>query len=149
MDKTQYWRISPGQAGYLWREQKLNHCIALGWSETGNIRGKSEVWLRRQLADLKWPGRGAYRQLADFAWNIQKGDKVVASASGRGIYALGTIIGDYEFDKDLTYKHSREVSWETTFWNPVDIEDDLALCAGPSQFHATLLQISWADFSDN
>src|SRR6266567_443851 len=112
MSQIKYWRISPGQAGYLWREQKLNECVAVGWSETGSIKCKGERWLRDRLKFLKWPGRGAYRQLADFVWNIQKGDKVVVSASGRGVYALGTVIGDYEFNRQLEYRHSRKVTWE-------------------------------------
>ena len=120
--KTGYSRISPGQRGYLWREQKLNDCIALGWSETGSAKGKGQAWLRRRLRELEWPGKRAYSQLADFIWNVQKGHKVVASTSGRGIYALGMITGDYEFDKRLEYQHSRKVTWETTFWDPVGID---------------------------
>ncbi len=117
---TQYWRISPGQHGYLWREQKLHECIALGWSGTGSVKGKSKRWLGRRLKQLGWLGR-SYDQLENFIWNVQKGDKVVASTSGRGIFALGTVKGDYEYDRDLEYKHSRKVLWETTFWHPVDI----------------------------
>src|SRR5882724_4680592 len=51
-----------------------------------------------------------------------EGHKVVASTSGKGIYALGTITGDYEFDKRLEYQHSRKVNWETTFWDLVGID---------------------------
>ena len=137
---TQYWRISPGQGGFLWREQKLNECIALGWSETGSANGKSGPWLRRKLESLKWPGLHAYDQLADFIWNVQTGDKVVASTSAKGIYALGTVTGGYQFNSKLWYKHSREVNWETTFWHPVDI-DDLGLDQDVyNKFHG---QTSW------
>jgi len=34
---------------------------------------------------------------------------------------LGTVIGDYEFNDELEYKHSKKVRWKTTFWHPVDI----------------------------
>jgi hypothetical protein len=127
--KSQFWRISPGEDGYLWREQKLHECIAIGWSETGSARGKSKTWLSRRLKELRWPGPRACDQLAHFIWDVQKGDKVVASTSGRGIYALGTIRGDYEFNRELEYRHNRKVVWETTFWHPVDI-DDLGLRKG-------------------
>lgn len=133
MSETKYWRISPGEKGYLWREQKLNECIALGWSETGNLKGRSRAWLRDKLKILKWPGRRAYSQLEDFVWTMQRGDKIIASTSGRGIYAMGTVIGDYEFNPNLEYKHSRKVNWDTTFWHPVDIEDDLRLNPNASQ----------------
>ncbi len=117
----QYWRISPGQAGFLWREQKLNECIALGWSETGSIKGKSQNWLKGEIERMKW-GRHAYNQLEQFIWDVQKNDKVIASTSGKGVYAIGTVIGDYEFNEELEYKHSRKVRWETTFWHPLKIE---------------------------
>ena len=63
----------------------------------------------------------AFKQFANFCFDVRKGDRVVASSSGTGIYALGTFIGDYEFNKELEYKHSRNVRWETTFWHPVEI----------------------------
>jgi hypothetical protein len=63
----------------------------------------------------------AVNQLNYFVNEVQIGDKVVASTSGKGIYAVGTIIGDYKFNRQLEYKHSRKVQWETTFWHPVDI----------------------------
>lgn len=121
-DEIQYWRISPGQKGYLWREQKLNDCIAIGWSETGSLKNKDENWLRRKLRDMQWPGKRAFEQLSDFCWTVQKGHKVVACTSGKGIYAIGTITGDYEYNEALEYRHSRKVQWETTFWSPVPID---------------------------
>src|SRR5208283_4374068 len=84
--------------------------------------GKSKSWLQSKLKKLRWPGRRAYPQLASFIWDVRKGDKVIASTSGRGIYALGTVIGDYEFNNELEYSHSRKMRWETTFWHPVDID---------------------------
>ena len=121
MKKTRYWKISPGQGGYLWREQKLNECIAIGWSEIGNAKGMDIEALRRKNFDEKPLSRSAANQLNDFINEVKIGDKVIASASGNGIYAVGTIIGGYEFNEELEYQHSRKVRWETTFWHPVDI----------------------------
>jgi hypothetical protein len=118
--ETQYWKISPGQGGYLWREQKLNECIAIGWSEIGNAQGMTEGKLRTKFNHRGWSTQ-AFKQFTDFLYRVRKEDKVVASSSGTGIYALGTVIGDYEFNEELEYKHSRKVRWETTFWHPVDI----------------------------
>jgi len=122
-NEPQYWRISPGEGGYLWREQKLHECIAVGWNETGSAKGRSRPWLRRALKRIPWhPGARAFDQLEDFIWKMRKGDKVVASTSGKGIYALGTVLGDYEYNRNLWYRHSRKVAWETTFWHPVKID---------------------------
>ena len=120
-NEIQYWKISPGAGGFLWREQKLNECIAIGWSEIGNAKGLDIEALRRKKFDGKPLSRSAADQLNKFTNEVQTGDKVIASASGNGIYAVGTVIGDYEFNDELEYKHSRKVLWETTFWHPVDI----------------------------
>jgi len=118
----------------------LHECIAVGWSETGSIKGKSRRWLRKRLKQMRWPGARAYNQLEDFIWNVSKGDKVVASTSAKGIYALGTIIGDYEYNRALEYKHTRKVGWETTFWHPVDIDDLLGHDSIYYKFHGPTSQ---------
>lgn len=117
-----YWKITPGQGGYLWREQKLNECIAIGWSEIGDAKGKDKKALQRMRLEGKPLTDSAARQVNAFVNEVQIGDKVIASTSKKGIFAVGTIIGDYEFNEKLEYQHSRKVRWETTFWHPVSIE---------------------------
>jgi hypothetical protein len=123
-DKLQYWRISPGQEGFLWREQKLNGCIAIGWSKIGDAKKIKSVEraLRDEYSYTKRSADYAAGQIDDFVNQVQVGDRVIASSSGKGIYAVGTIIGNYVFNDELEYKHSRKVRWETTFWSPVEIE---------------------------
>src|SRR5438034_11525124 len=125
MRPSKYWRISPGEGGYLWREQKLNGCIALGWSDIGDAKGLNDEKKLLARFHSKWWGRHSKHgadQLNKFINILDKSDKVVASASAQGIYALGTVTSHYEFDAQLEYSHSRKVSWETTFWSPVKIE---------------------------
>ena len=126
MKTKNYWRISPGQGGFLWREQKLNNCIAIGWSEIGDATGFDKDKLHRTFLKKKYSNREsnyAAGQLDEFINKVSKEDKVAASTSGNGIYAVGTITGDYKFNRELEYKHSREVQWETTFWHPVEISE--------------------------
>ena len=113
-----YWKISPGEEGFLWREQKLNECIAIGWSGIGNAKDKDIDALCKE----NHLSSSAANQLKDFVNNIQVGDRVVASASGKGVYAVGTVFGEYEFKPELEYKHCRRMRWETTFWHPVGID---------------------------
>jgi len=124
--EIKYWRISPGGGGYLWREQKLNGCIAVGWSEIGDAKNLDrdglydrykETWRHSTKREADY----AADQLNDFINNVSIGNKVVASTSGKGIYAVGTVTGNYEYNDKLEYKHSRVVQWETTFWHPVEI----------------------------
>jgi hypothetical protein len=117
-----YWKITPGEGGYLWREQKLNECIAIGWTDINeDIKGITEKELCQKKCDGRKLSSVAVEQINAFVNEVQIGHKVIASTSGKGIYAVRTVIGDYEFNDELEYKHSRKVQWETTFWNPVDI----------------------------
>jgi hypothetical protein len=152
---TQYWKITPGEGGFLWREQKLNGCIAIGWSDIKNIKGITEEKLRHKKCDGKILTPSAVKQINAFVNEVKIGDKVIASTSGKGIYAVGTIIGDYEFNDELEYKHSRKVQWETTFWHPVHIS--LLKLRPPlcNKFHGrssqtikNLTEDEWKKFSD-
>ncbi len=157
--KTQFWRISPGQGGFLWREQKLNNCIAIGWSEIDDAKNSDKEKLRQSLRKKMKYKKGeanyAAGQLDAFINKVSVGDKVIASTSGKGIYAVGTIIGEYKFNGELEYKHSREVQWETTFWHPVEINS----CEFPkslyNKFHGRSSQTiryleedEWEEFCD-
>jgi hypothetical protein len=92
----------------------------LNGTKIGNAKGMTKEKLRNKF---NHPGEStqAFKQFANFCFDVRKGDRVIASSSGTGIYALGTVIGDYEFNEELEYKHSRNVRWETTFWHPVEI----------------------------
>ena len=116
-----YWRISPGEGGRLWREQKLHDCVSIGWWDIGNLKHMSKKGLESAVKKLGW-SKQALNQIRQFRDEVNKGDKVIASSSRPGVYALGTVMGDYQFRKDLEYRQTRKVQWETTFWNPVKIE---------------------------
>ncbi len=111
---TKFWRISPGEDGFLWNEQKANGCIAIGWDEIGDAKNMDKKALRAACSKAGFSSIDA-NQLNNFINLISIGDKVVASASAKGIFAIGTITGDYEFDRKLEYKHSRKVKWEKIF----------------------------------
>ena len=80
-----FWKISPGEGGYLWREQKLNECIAIGWSEIGDAKGKDKTALHRMKFEGKPLTGSAARQINAFVNEVQIGDKVIASTSGKGV----------------------------------------------------------------
>jgi hypothetical protein len=155
MKNTQYWKITPGQEGFLWREQKLNECIAIGWTEIKKVKiGITEEELSRKRCDGRFLSPQSVNQIYNFVNKIRKGDKVIASTSGKGIYAIGTIVGDYNFNDKLEYKHSRKVQWETTFWSPVKIGELKLSEKLQNKFHGrssqTIRKLSeeeWREFS--
>ena len=110
-----YWRISPGEGGRIWREQKLHDCVSIGWWEIGNVTSLSKKGLEAAVEKLGW-SKQACTQIRQFRYELNIGDKVVVSASKTGIYALGTVMGNYQFNNDLEYRQTRKVRWETTFW---------------------------------
>ena len=113
------WKIAPGGAGYLWTEQRDNNCIAIGWNGVGNLKGKSDEAIEKKFK-IKY--EGSPRQLLKFYKKVRNGDKVIAS-SGKKIFGIGTVIGNYKFNKNLEFKHSKPVRWEITFWSPLDVKE--------------------------
>lgn len=125
-EEIRYWKIAPGKHGFLWVEQRDNSCIAIGWNRVGELKNKSKEELKKALEDAGHKSSSlAVTQLWLFQNEIRKGDKVIAS-SGKYVYGLGTIKGDCELDKTLTYQHMRPVSWEVKFWKPMSLDEELS-----------------------
>ena len=41
-----FWRISPGEEGFLWSEQEQNNCIAIGGNEIGDASNMNKKAIR-------------------------------------------------------------------------------------------------------
>lgn len=115
-----FWKIAPGSEGWLWVEQRDNNCIAVGWNDVGNLnKFKNDAAIEKRFHEIY--EENTPRQLLKFYRKVRRGDKVVAS-SGEWIFGIGTVIGNYKFNKRLTYQHSKPVAWEFTFWAPLNVE---------------------------
>lgn len=122
-----YWKVAPGDRGSLWVEQRENSCIAIGWNEVNNLRKyKGDEQIKKKFKGIKDYEGSSPRQLLMFYHDVIKEDKIVAS-SGPYIFGIGTVAGGYKFDNDLSYCHSKPVRWNITFWNPIDIYDDIKI----------------------
>ncbi|MBN1861907.1 MAG: hypothetical protein JW840_10680 [Candidatus Thermoplasmatota archaeon] len=120
-----YWKIAPGDKGFLWVEQRDNDCIAVGWNDVGNLKNfKNNEEIKKKFKE-EYPNR-RHKQLISFFNDVLIGDKIVAS-SGRHIFGIGTITGSYRYNDELYYCHSKPVQWGITFWDPIDIYDDIRL----------------------
>lgn len=117
-----YWKIAPGSHGFLWVEQRDHACIAIGWDEIGNLNDyRSEEAIRKIFREF-WGAKSRPSQLLMFYKDVKRGDKVLAN-SGKLIYGLGTITGNYKYNEELYYSHSRPVRWNFKFWEPLDVEE--------------------------
>ena len=63
-----------------------------------------------------WPDKaGKWRELWNFANEVDKGDVVVANRGRTSIVGIGKSEGEYYFDSTRTeYKHCLKVNWENT-----------------------------------
>lgn len=116
-----YWKIAPGRHGNLWAEQRDSNCISIGWNDVGNLKKySSDEKIKQKFKNLGYPSRPF--QLLKFYHNVSRGDKIIAS-SGKKIYGIGTVMGNYKYDENLEYAHSKPVKWEVTFWEPLDVDE--------------------------
>jgi hypothetical protein len=120
--KEKYWKIAPGSGGSAWVEQRDNNCIAIGWGETGDLnKYKTESRIRRKFSEVFHGEKTRPTQLLKFYREIHEHDKILAN-SGREIYGVGRVTGRYKYDDGLYYEHSRPVRWESTYWEPLNVE---------------------------
>lgn len=119
--EIRYWKIAPGGKGFLWVEQRESNCIAVGWSDIDNLNNYSTDELIKEKFKILWP-KSKPHQLLKFYHEVRRDDKIVAS-SGKKIYGFGTVMGGYKFNENLEYCHSVPIKWETTFWEPLDVDE--------------------------
>jgi len=124
-----YWKIAPGEGGFAWVEQRDKGCIAVGWNDIGDLdKYPNDEAIKKKFYQLRkkiWGSKTAPYQLLTFYRKVEREDKIVAS-SGELLYGIGTVAGKrknpYKFDAELLYKHSKPVNWETTFWEPLNVQ---------------------------
>jgi len=129
-DLPRYWKISPGGRAKYWNEFKELGCIAIGWSETGNLRRfNSQEEIKDFITRDGWEGNLSYtsEQLWWLSHEMQEGDKVFAYG-GKKILGLGEILGGYDFRQDdvMHFAHRRPVKWNYLESKPIgNLPDDL------------------------
>jgi len=121
--RTRYWKIALGENGFLWVEQRDHGCVAIGWDETGNLnKYKTPEAIKRRFYRIRWGFKTKPYQLIKFYKDVNPNDKILASY-GKHIFGLGTVTGNYKFDEELYYRHSKPVRWELKFWEPLNAEE--------------------------
>jgi restriction system protein len=118
---TQLWMVRAGEGGHLAVDFDRSGCVAIGWSELGNLSAvTSQDELRRRVdatyPDLKPANRGlSTSTIWKFRDAFRKNDQVLTYYPDRREYLRGAIVGDYEFSPQTIagHPHLRRVRWES------------------------------------
>jgi restriction system protein len=116
----QVWMVRAGRDSVFIEEFLSRQMVAIRWSELGDL---SKVRSREQLSKLVehcWPEDNKFQhstsvgQVYRFREELVPGKTVVTYNSGRRIYHLGTVTGEYAYhpEFDLELVHTRSVKWE-------------------------------------
>jgi restriction system protein len=132
------WVVKAGRSGE--RESRIleNSVVGIGWEDIPDLTGFGS---REQLAEAYravYPGSSDGRvynqvgQLWAFSKSIQRGDWVVVPLKTRGAIAIGEIISDYEYRRDLGVDmlHTRRVRWIETEIPRASFDRDLLFTFG-------------------
>ena len=133
-----YWKVSPGVGAEYWEEFRDNKWISIGWlygtdlrrTKFGDLTKNPDKGLLIKL--LRWdsPEEEIYSDKQISKWadiiklfhKIEIGDQVFIYDKNFHINAMGEVTGEYEFEKDFDYQHTKKVKWLKIFRNPPDNE---------------------------
>ncbi len=137
--EVQYWKIAPGENGYLWEEWKQEGYVGIGWGKLGDVSRMDRAAFERRMKELQ--GEGGYgpegpRQVWRFR-QIPVGSRVVANQGTRKVLGVGTVTGTYEFHPEARdFSHRLPVRWD-------DVTERSVERPG---WRKTLIQLDEADF---
>lgn len=110
-----YWKISPGENAWNWKDCLDGNFIALGWDELGDVSGLKKYEfdkLRDKFvaAHDDWTKTGT-----DQVWKfsrIKEGDRIVANHGTKKVLGMGTVTGPYYFVPGIRHGHRLPVVWD-------------------------------------
>ncbi len=121
MSGLNYWKIAPGENGFLWEECREQSCILIGWVNVGNLLNyPDKTALAKVNAQFNHKDSATGIQWS-FAHDISIGDIVVANKGNREVVGIGVITSDYlppgasnNPSTNEWYPHARRVDWRVT-----------------------------------
>lgn len=115
VNTTQYWLISAGQGGYLWKEFYKNGEIGIGFDGTGDLNqynSKEEIKLKfQEIYNDKGSHKNNVHACWQFVHDMQIGDIIFVKKGWNGIVGKGIVESDYEYDTSKPYHKIRKVRW--------------------------------------
>lgn len=145
----QTWMVRAASGGRLADDFREKGLVAIGWRDIGSLTQYPDKQAILAAIQQEWPdwpaGRqqSAASQLERFRKEPQAGDRVVTYDSGRRIYHVGTITGEYQHQPKAVppYENVRKVSWEG------EVERDKLSVATRNSLGSTLTLFRLPDFA--
>ncbi len=117
---SHFWMIRAGEGGYLASDFERLKCVAVGWSDVGDLTNLRELEQIRAAVSRAYPdSKPGYiiasgSTLYKFRSIIRIGDQVTTYDPVRREYLLGTISGEYVYKTNVIadYPHVREMTWK-------------------------------------
>lgn len=116
-----FWMVRAGEGGYLVEEFEKAGCVAIGWGGAGDFTTISSLEEMKERIASSYPENSPQQNSASagMAWRfrgeISVGDRVTTYDPAAREYLLGTVSGEYRYDRDVLpdYNHIRPVQWES------------------------------------
>lgn len=114
---TKLWIVRAGKQGERELAAIEQGKLFPGFLQVGDLSARKDRDVIFEHLNDVMPDAGQKRlrnfaaQLNQFANTIQKDDVVVMPRKLTNGVAIGTVTGDYSFDPDSAYKHSRSIKW--------------------------------------
>jgi len=112
------WMVRAGDSGQFFSLFKDKNIVSIGWNKVGDLSTvDSPAEIKRRVNDnySDWtPGHisSTAGQLRRFRFEISIGDKVVSYNPEKGVYIVGEVIGDYDYNSSLyEHHHVRRIKW--------------------------------------
>lgn len=116
-----FWGIHAGHSGEVDSQFKDKKVIAIGWNEIGDLSNTKTRDDIKELYKKAYPDDGigtvaiCAGAIYRFVHEIKKDDMIIFPSRVSRAILIGKIIGDYKYDKNGTYFHTRNVEWLKTF----------------------------------
>lgn len=113
------WMVRAAEGGYLADDFVDNGLVAIGWKDIGDLRNFGAKPAIVEAVKGRWPEWSSGKvmnsasQLIRFRDEIAVEDRVLTYDSGKRVYHIGVISGDYRHDTTAVppYENVRDVTW--------------------------------------
>lgn len=115
-NEINYWTMSLGEYGSLWKECEEKNIIVIGWDYLGDLsfyETKKEINQKIiEISNSETSKSNDTLACWEFCNEMKIGDYVLIKTTTKEIIAVGIVKSDYYFDDEReNYKHIRKVQW--------------------------------------